>query len=567
MYGVVHVYNNIENSSDSIKIRLYYPVKSYSGPEWMITSSYEEFILFYGEDELAKFLFDRNYELLCNRVSRVLGSANCTKYSDGSFLQDTGRYLHTELVYDIPESTYTYLVKFNPNAKDFNNFYIYVRKYIKDLSALSSDSTVMYSIGLFGEDYITSLGTGDWNLGKSKLQDQFHLTPTTYSVFMPNFIFEKGQAKPVTYTIDDIEDAIVNFFKVNCALDVIELGDHHYVISVNTPDFQLHCSNEDVLSIVSTSDDYYNKVMATKMYDKRVISISSKYPSGYSNISVTISEGNYDMYRVQVRKTDTTTVSEEYFEVTESNIEAINSNIIEVHLLDRTGDITGTYNLKGDLAYYEDSYALNYMKTFDIEEYDIPQTDIVIDLTETDEILPYYRKNFPNALILSNNIKSMSNLISISPKFIKWTDTDVELQSYFILLELLPEYVSLFSKQVMEPIEDDSDLMFKLGETDYEYILTDLAVTVRGLRYSFKAAVARAILYRSLSEIKSRTKSEIAEEINDLVNKINEYLSVIISCDIVSESQSGTKYTLVLNIKLENKIFEKYILNIEVNYK
>lgn len=578
MYGTVHVSNNIQNSNDSIKIRLYYPVKSLQGPDWLLTDNYEEFILYYGEDKLAQFLFDRDYQLLCNRVSRLLGPANRTKYINPNYgvngdttqylyVQDSQRYIQTKLIYDVPESTYTYHIKFNPDATDFNNFYMYVRKYVYDITSLISKNNNMYAVGLFGKDYITNIGDGDWNLGESTIKNTFHLSPTNVSVFMDSFKFEdSGVVTPIEYTIEDIESAMLNFFRNTCAFDVIELGDHHYVFSVNTPDLQFYCNRSDLVTVISESSDYYNRVRATELKDYRICSISSKYYSSKSDIKVTIGKGNYNMYKIQVLKTDGDTVNEEYFEVTKDNIETIDSNIITIDLIDDSKDFTGTYELIGDLAYYEDSYLLSYLKELDIEEWDLPQVDIALDLSDSTEVAAQLRKCFPQALIMTENVKSMDNLISISPRYITWYYTGEVLRSYFILLDLLPESVSLFSKLAMEPIEDDSDLDFHIDSTSYEYVLTDLAVTIRGSTYSLKSAIARSMVYRCISEIKSTTSSDIKSEIQDRIKDINKYLDVIVSCSFGSETISGRKYIANLNIGLENKIFEKYILNIEVNY-
>ena len=575
MYGTVTVSNNLQQSDDSLRIRLYYPVRALAGPEWMITRSYEQFILLYGEDETVKFLFDRDYELLCNRVSYVSNPANCTKYSDGTFGADIGDYTNTKLIYtskdSVADSTYTYHIRFSSDSSiDFNNFYLLVQRYVKDLSALITNNTSMYSQGIFGKDYIASEGSGDWNLGKSEIQNEFNLTPTYSSVFMPNFEMSGSIAKPITYTLEDLENAILEFLSTDCALDIQVLGEHHYLISTNTPDLQINCSNSDLCQVVASSREYYDRIQASQKWSNRVLSISSLYNSAVSDIKVTISAGNYNMYKVQVYKTDGNTVNEEYFEVAKEDISTIGSSIVSIKLIDKDGDITGTYELTGATGYYEESYELGYLELLDVDEVDIPQVDIVLDTTENGEIYKQYRRCFPNALILSNNVETSSNLISISPQYVKWSTLGLKLPSYFVLLDLLPEYVSMFSKRTIELIEDDSELGFQLKEADYEYVITDLYIHLNKspdlLRYSLRSAVARAMICRCFSELHAVTADGIREEIASLLNQINSYLSAELNYEILSERIVGAKYTAAVKISLENRIFENFTLQIEVNY-
>ena len=566
MYGTVQVASTTTLPISNTKIRLYYPVKNLEGPECKIVNNYDEYVLYYGEDDLALFLFNRGYQLFCNRVSNIVSYSNCTKYSNGKYLQDTNRYIETRLVYDVSKSTYTYHVYFNVNAVNHNNFYIYVRKNMIDLTSLISDDYIAYSIGLFGYDYIKSRGDGDWNLGRSDILNDFRLSPTSgHSVFLRDLEVEESTAVQRVITIEELEGIVISFLKSNCTLDVVDLGFHHYLISSNSPDLQIYC-NTDLLQIVDKSMDYYYRVNSYLNKDKRVLSISSKYPSSVSNIKVNISEGNFNRYKIHVYKSTTNYTNEEYYEVTKDEINSIQSNIVEFNLIDPSEDITGTYELIGSPGYYSDLYFEDYLSKFNVIENDYPQVDIFLDTSGSSVVPSLTRANYPNALIFTNNVQSGNSILSISPKYITWLSNRLTTPSNFLVLDLLPDSIGLFSKSYISPNWDDSDNENSITETSYEYVFTNLHVIINDTLYSIKLALARAMIYRMFTEVYGGSVDEIHNMIDNDLNGIEALLKVNLNYEFLSESQIGTKYTANIRVSMDNQIFENFNINVEVNY-
>ncbi len=109
-----------------------------------------------------------------------------------------------------------------------------------------------------------------------------------------------------------------------------------------------------------------------------------------------------------------------------------------------------------------------------------------------------------------------------------------------------------------------------MKEADYEYVITDLYIHLNKspdlLRYSLRSAVARSMVCRCFSELHGVTADGIREEIASLLNQIDSYLSAELSYEILSERTVGTKYITAVKISLENRIFENFTLQIEVNY-
>lgn len=210
----------------------------------------------------------------------------------------------------------------------------------------------------------------------------------------------------------------------------------------------------------------------------------------------------------------------------------------------------------------------------DYSEVDIPQPDSALVSVYNSQVIEKLGKAFPQALIITAPGNAVNNGIRVNPATIYWFNYESEIPSGLAILELLKTTsyyndATQFRLPESYPIIPENQYDIGIVESDYGMEINSIYVNrfSKDLKYSIRAFIARAMVYRICLDISGFTMSNIRAYIETMCSKVGNYLNMNMTYELKNESKVGRTYKADLMLIVDNKVFTRFEIYTELNYE
>ena len=539
-------------------LTLYMGIQSDSGPSevQLLTSPNDLYRYFntYTESpsyRMAEFCLLRGYQVYAQRVTQVTGPSSSRKFIDENGVEyfyspRVGKDYSAELkspflpYANSEDAVYSQILTFIPSTSTLevhDRFLLVVPKTI-----YGAGTHEIHNVPLMGKTWSLSADSEDYILRYYNVDVNIGLQMTDKTFFGYNF-----------------KDVVLAFLERNCNMTIEALDEGCEVIEKEdgTKEYQgerfLILSSSDIsdfyikngtlsdgtpLLEIQSSDIGRNDNYCHDLDEYKVCTIYSKFPTSLDDTEVTIdlADGYYyvNIYRYDK---DRVPIMSEVFQYTQKDNNILNlsldSQLVDIEVYDESADLSGTYLLQGQEAFYNDEDFLNSIQDSEPGSTEL-QVDLVIDNNEVDDTdgrevyLRNTRTLFPNSIIISDfdsPFEDSSLYVQVGPS-VTWLDSGYTMKGISFLLDLLPSE-DKGAEVYRVRLEDSQGAVYQnqIEERDYGVTLIGTRTKISNILPLKSVISVIAMENYILNRSKVRSVEQFQELVLEARTRVNNYLS------------------------------------------
>lgn len=598
---VVNITNKYNLGPSPIRLRVYYPSYTLSGPCTKLCKSYSDYLTYYPQDQSVKLLFDMGFEVFLHRVGYLMSPANMAKYlireSDTESKEEFYPYITEEVdkSSELPrvlrgESSksrfYSALVEF-PELDSYEDLKITVSltRAVIRVTDTPDEEVIFNLINSPGEELSTNtISTVNYGYGITPSNSPITTRKSVIEAFksLLDRIKNHDEWKDDYYL--EYEDVGV----VHKTVDGVDETDiRRILVSFDTTQFSISDNLGALKSEVNTR--FYNRMISKNFKDFMALSIDSKENTAWNDIKVVISD-NILGYKITAYKFGASDSSIEEYLINksltrfrfESRLQEINeqSRLVKFTLGDAVLDglgpddivgkselLLGEYYLEGGIGYPDKEFLVQSLNE-ELYDLDYSQLDVILNWMYP-EVSGSIQKYFPESVVLTSQVnesylEGLPKTIRVAPDLIHWLSPEMDLPGAYALLGTLdheanPRAIRYVVKDFFI-LENGYDCL--VSSSDYGPEISEPPVDKR----SFKYSIAMAMIGRYFSDLNlPMTRDGINRYVIEGCLSIGRYLGITVIPQLENILVVGSRYSALVTVLIDNLIITKVTLDVEVN--